>query len=143
MDGLSGMKPVRKIVFEVCSKDQGWSDYPQDHGTHRGSWTWFEVKVTDGGSNGNETVAANSVGNPSSPPDDSEGRLLVKNIHAGRRFTRHAISWSANSEDAEEAKWVSGLKRGRVITMTAHAKYPGWSNHVQYAEIHVFTAAVR
>ncbi|KAJ0343449.1 hypothetical protein COL154_011283 [Colletotrichum chrysophilum] len=35
--------PVRKIVFKLRSKDQGWGGSHEDKGTYRGSWTWFEA----------------------------------------------------------------------------------------------------
>ncbi|KAK8132681.1 hypothetical protein PG999_000854 [Apiospora kogelbergensis] len=34
---------VRKIVFNIRSCDQGWGGGPNDHGTYRGSWTWFDA----------------------------------------------------------------------------------------------------
>ncbi|KAF9879501.1 hypothetical protein CkaCkLH20_03044 [Colletotrichum karsti] len=35
--------PVRKIVFKLRSKDQGWGGTHADKGSYRGSWTWFEA----------------------------------------------------------------------------------------------------
>lgn len=35
--------PVRKIVFKLRSKDQGWGGGHGDRGTYRGSWSWFEA----------------------------------------------------------------------------------------------------
>ncbi|POS72620.1 hypothetical protein DHEL01_v208984 [Diaporthe helianthi] len=35
--------PCRKIVFTLRSRDQGWGGQPQDRGSYRGSWTWFEA----------------------------------------------------------------------------------------------------
>jgi len=35
--------PVRKVVFTIKSKDQGWGGRGQDHGTYQGSHTWFEA----------------------------------------------------------------------------------------------------
>ncbi|KAK4186413.1 hypothetical protein QBC35DRAFT_464721 [Podospora australis] len=35
--------PCRRIVFTIRSHDQGWGGEIADHGTHRGSWTWFEA----------------------------------------------------------------------------------------------------
>lgn len=35
--------PCRKIVFTLRSRDQGWGGHPQDRGSYRGSWTWFEA----------------------------------------------------------------------------------------------------
>ncbi|KAK6224264.1 hypothetical protein QIS74_02591 [Colletotrichum tabaci] len=35
--------PVRKIVFKIRSKDQGWGSTVGDRDSYRGSWSWFEV----------------------------------------------------------------------------------------------------
>ncbi|KAK1999787.1 hypothetical protein LX36DRAFT_573563 [Colletotrichum falcatum] len=35
--------PVRKIVFKMRSRDQGWGGGVGDRGTYRGSWSWFEA----------------------------------------------------------------------------------------------------
>lgn len=35
--------PVRKIVFTIKSKDQGWGGAREHKGTYAGSWTWFEA----------------------------------------------------------------------------------------------------
>ncbi|KAK1590937.1 uncharacterized protein LY79DRAFT_196566 [Colletotrichum navitas] len=35
--------PVRKIVFKIRSRDQGWGGGVADKETYRGSWSWFEA----------------------------------------------------------------------------------------------------
>ncbi|CAG9995477.1 unnamed protein product [Clonostachys byssicola] len=35
--------PVRRIVFTIKSRDQGWGGAGQHHGTYNTSWTWFDV----------------------------------------------------------------------------------------------------
>ncbi|KAF8854298.1 hypothetical protein BDZ45DRAFT_656811 [Acephala macrosclerotiorum] len=35
--------PCRKIVFTIKSHDQGWGGGPQNRGTYKGSYTWFDV----------------------------------------------------------------------------------------------------
>ncbi|KAI1068077.1 hypothetical protein LB507_004316 [Fusarium sp. FIESC RH6] len=35
--------PVRKVVFTIRSKDQGWSSDTENRHTYNGSWTWFEA----------------------------------------------------------------------------------------------------
>lgn len=35
--------PVRKVVFTIKSKDQGFVDGGQNAGTYNASWTWFEA----------------------------------------------------------------------------------------------------
>lgn len=34
--------PVRKIVFTIESRDQGWGG-GDSRGSYHGSWTWFEA----------------------------------------------------------------------------------------------------
>ncbi len=40
--------PLKKLVIEVHSHDQGWSSYANDQNTYRGSWTFGEIAVLDG-----------------------------------------------------------------------------------------------
>lgn len=37
--------PVRKIVFAIESRDQGWGGELEHEGTYHGSWTWFEAGI--------------------------------------------------------------------------------------------------
>ncbi|KAI1359236.1 hypothetical protein F5Y08DRAFT_320122 [Xylaria arbuscula] len=37
--------PCRKIVFEIVSRDQGWSHETESHGTYHSSWTWFDAGI--------------------------------------------------------------------------------------------------
>jgi len=61
-------KRLKKVVVTVVSKDQGWSSFPDDHGTYRGSWTWFEL----------------SVGPPSAESGERWRGEVVRNLHAHR-----------------------------------------------------------
>lgn len=35
--------PFRRVVFDIVSRDQGWSGHHTDHGTYRSSFTWFDA----------------------------------------------------------------------------------------------------
>ncbi|KAF5680931.1 hypothetical protein FHETE_319 [Fusarium heterosporum] len=37
------LHPVRKVVFTIRSKDQGWGGETENRHTYNGSWTWFEA----------------------------------------------------------------------------------------------------
>ncbi|KAH6980905.1 hypothetical protein BKA56DRAFT_486020 [Ilyonectria sp. MPI-CAGE-AT-0026] len=37
------VRPVRKIVFSICSADQGWGGELGNRGTYKGAWSWFEA----------------------------------------------------------------------------------------------------
>ncbi|KAE9978359.1 hypothetical protein EG327_007429 [Venturia inaequalis] len=158
-DGLTGLKPVKKVVFVIESRDQGWSSYPDDHGTYRGSWTWFEAKKGDSSILGDDEDGGESEGasdgeqqdlhpdndarDPAELPSQVQGREIVRNIHAGKNWHKHIISWAADDNDNEIGEWVRELKRGDVIVLSAHARFPGWANRVRSAKIAVYTAAIR
>jgi hypothetical protein len=44
LDPVPLLKP-RKVVFKLKSRDQGWSNNPVDHGSYRGSHSWFEATI--------------------------------------------------------------------------------------------------
>lgn len=103
-------KTLKKVVITVVSKDQGWSSYPQDHGTYRNSQTWFELSV--------------------GPSKDSEKWCgeVVRNLHAHEDFKEHTVEM-VDEELYEKAK------SGDVLTVWALARYPGWKNTVKKATI--------
>ncbi|KAF4455605.1 hypothetical protein F53441_2129 [Fusarium austroafricanum] len=37
------LHPVRKVVFSIRSKDQGWGGEAENRHTYNGAWTWFEA----------------------------------------------------------------------------------------------------
>ncbi|OTB07421.1 hypothetical protein M426DRAFT_318108 [Hypoxylon sp. CI-4A] len=47
MEGeISTLKyPFRKVVFDIVSRDQGFSGHTADHGTYRSSFTWFDAGI--------------------------------------------------------------------------------------------------
>jgi hypothetical protein len=136
MEGLSGLHPVRRVVFTIESNDQGQSWDRDWHGTYDHSWTWFEAVV----SNFDEE-------------DDAplrEGKRILCNLHASRAPMRHVVEWDHADEERKypfseggDAEWVERLVRGQRIGITAWARFPGWTNSVQSAKIEVYTAAVR
>jgi hypothetical protein len=104
-------KTLRKVVITVVSKDQGWSSFPSDHGTYRGSWTWFEL----------------SIGSSKDSEEKWRGEV-VRNLHARDSFKKHTIEIS-DGELYEKAK------SGDVLTVWALARYPGWRNTVKKVKI--------
>lgn len=124
---LSPLHPLRKVVFTITSKDQGWSDYRQDHGTYNNSWTWFEATVLDWGSVAPEIPA----------------RRICINIHAGRDWKTHKVTWTWDSEDKSESEWITRLCRGQKIGINVWAQFAGWSNSIRAATIDIYTAGIR
>ena len=103
---------LKKVVITVVSKDQGWSSYTSDHGTYRESWTWFEL----------------SVGPSSGDPVERWRGEVVRNLHAHPEYKEHTIEISDKGlyEKAES---------GDILTVWAHARYPGWKNTVKKVTI--------
>ncbi|KDQ58106.1 hypothetical protein JAAARDRAFT_193566 [Jaapia argillacea MUCL 33604] len=103
-------KPVKKIVIKVEAHDQGWSSYPEDQGTYRGSWTWFEAGIEGG-----------------------EKRWgVARNLHAESDWQNHEVVWD------EEHELVKNLREGDSVAVYAAARYPGWMNTFKNVEIEVF-----
>ncbi|KAF3937172.1 hypothetical protein ABW19_dt0201353 [Dactylella cylindrospora] len=144
-EGMGGRPGrVRKLVFKIRSKDQGWSSYPRDKGTYRGSWSWLEVelwrKFDSTGST--DTSGESSTGNQQQEqqqqqplPQLSEEEkkqnpgmyrvttcLLQRNKHAVSDYTDHEIVWDwkvDELDDEVEEKWEPGCvdtwqKGGRI-----------------------------
>jgi hypothetical protein len=138
MEGLTGLHPVRKVVFTIESRDQGYSWDQEWHGTYQHSWTWFEG------------VVANFEAEDDAPLGN--GKRILCNLHAGGDFSEHVVEWDTISEgdtpkyvfsEGGEAEWVRGLTRGQRVGITVWAKFGGWINYVKAARIDVYTAAVR
>ena len=101
-------KTLRNVVITTVSKDQGWSNYLDDYGTYRNSWTWFELSV-----------------GPSSKGSGEKWRgEVVRNLHAHSDFKEHIIEISDGGlyEKAES---------GDVLTVWALARFPGSTNMVK------------
>jgi hypothetical protein len=103
-------KKLKKVVITVVSKDQGWSSFPDDYGTYRNSWTWFDL----------------SVGPPSKKDSEEKWRgEVTRNIHAHDEFKEHTIEIPADEGLYEKAE------SGDVLTVWACAQFPGWENTVK------------
>lgn len=108
-------KKLRKVVITIVSKDQGWTDYPEDYCTYRNSRTWFELSV-------------------SAPSNNSRERwrgLVVRNLHAYGDFKEHTIEMS------DEGLYAKA-RGGNILTVWAHAGSPPWTNTVKKVEIRWF-----
>ena len=99
-------KTLRNVVITIVSKDQGWSNYQEDHGTYRNSWTWFELSV-----------------GPSKDSERWRGEV-VRNLHAYDGFKEHTVEIS--DRDLYEK-----AKSGDVLTVWALSWGSGWRNRVK------------
>ena len=108
--------PLRRLIVTMDSKDQGWSSYPELHGTRQDSWTWFELTLDDGRT-GDEIVRVE----------------VIRNIHAGEIFIQHRI-------DIEDERVLGQAQKGDLLSVWVRAMYPGWCNHVRSVEIEAWVA---
>ncbi|KAI1427395.1 hypothetical protein F5Y12DRAFT_169990 [Xylaria sp. FL1777] len=115
--------PFRKIVFDIVSRDQGWSDAIDTHGTCRSSWTWFDAGIDrfdkahtcsgenderseTEGSNSSEKVPTTCAIRPIWPPlketsSEYDHQLLPTADHriqcnyvADHEWQHHRVEWS-------------------------------------------------
>jgi hypothetical protein len=115
--------PVRGIVVETISKDQGWSSYRADYGTHRNSWTRFFLTLERSDKNASEWK-------------EIVRRDLWPNVHAcGSKWITHAIDIKSDEEI------VRAAKRGDRFCLWAEARFPGWKMIIQDCRVCVVTAA--
>ena len=109
---IPGGKKLRKVVITVVSKDQGWSSYPNDYGTYRNSWTWFEL----------------SLGSPSKGAGEKWRGEVVRNLHAHSDLKKYTI-------EIKDGELYKKAESGDVLTVWAHAEFQGWKNTVKKAKI--------
>lgn len=105
---------VRKLEVTVDSHDQGWSSYPHDHNTMRGSWTYGEVWVR------------NAEG------EKVYSYIVYTNVHACKDWKLQSKSFDRYDEI------MSHLKPGASVDLMLVARYPGWVNNTRFAEMKVF-----
>ncbi|KAK6950682.1 hypothetical protein Daesc_007207 [Daldinia eschscholtzii] len=131
-------KPVRRIVFEITSHDQGYCSDPS-----RGeSWTWFTADVHRRGNTFSQSLAS---------PQDQGGATnreiyLVHNHSANLQWHTYTLSWNLEDlteADAERDSWIKALAPGDRILVLPHARYPGWQNWVRRVRIDVYTTCLR
>ncbi|THG95937.1 hypothetical protein EW026_g5793 [Hermanssonia centrifuga] len=93
-------KEAQSVIWlsvTIKGHDQGWSSYPEDQGTKRGSWTWYTMTFDE------DTLAATP-------------ERLATNIHAEFATQTHAFAWGRDSE------MVKPIQAGQPIKLWAHAR---------------------
>lgn len=126
-------RPVRRIVFILISRDQGWSDAVQYHSTYDASYSyWDACKIL--------------AGSGERHPRTSR---IQHNLHAYPHFRTHVQVWGvvAGSPDddrwtAAGTRWIDELKRGDCVAVRPRAEFPGWVNEVAGARIEVQTSVL-
>ena len=125
---------LRALIFTFESKDQGWSSYPEDRGTFRNSWTWFQARIQ----------SPNQVEQISAPQDIDEDESALQhqksiyrlqaNRHAGSELEIYRIEFGPSSQ------LLRSLQPGDQVILSAHAQFAGWVNHVNHAAIEILCA---
>ena len=100
---------IREIVFTFTSKDQGWSSFPEDRGTFRNSWTWFEIGIVHDGKK--KLTSKESDGGFSERIYYSQ-----RNKHAWRDWESYCIRFNEDNE------LIADLEAGDAVVLWA-SKY--------------------
>ncbi|OWY45676.1 hypothetical protein AALT_g10501 [Alternaria alternata] len=109
IDGASRF-PVRKIIT-TCSHDQVWKEYPDKHGTYKGSDAYFDFIV-----------------------------LKYDGTASEVRFDLKDVNWVYNQlETLPVFHWLSNIRPGDRIGIAPKAIAPGWINCVEMVRIEIFT----
>jgi len=122
---------VKNITYTFRSKDQGWSDYLQQHGTYEGSYTFFEAGLTRfevKGAEGEELARQQSL----RAEKEAERYELHRNRHAGREAEEYKIQLGAGHD------LLRRVEDGDRFALWARAQYPGWENLVYGARIEIW-----
>ncbi|KAH7884116.1 hypothetical protein F5I97DRAFT_1813469 [Phlebopus sp. FC_14] len=156
-NGLSGTHPCRRIEFQLWSHDQGWSSWPENQGTYRASWTWFDACI-ESPSPPSEGMAADWPAHLCIGFPESAFLQVQKNVHASALTRHHIVTWhyldsvEKNSQDAQNAEnrgqdwksldgsFVQRMQRGDCIALWMRARYPGWTCTIRKAKITVHWA---
>ncbi|KAI1646214.1 ankyrin [Daldinia loculata] len=130
-------RPVRRIVFEITSHDQGYCSDPS-----RGeSWTWFTADVHRRGNTFSQDLVS-----PQDQGTTNREIHLAQNRGANIQWHTHTLSWNLGDlteADAERGSWIKALAPGDRILVLPHARYPGWENWVRRVRIDVYTTCLR
>ncbi|KAF0532299.1 f-box domain-containing protein [Gigaspora margarita] len=117
----------KKIEITCESHDQGWSDYPESHGTYD-SHTWGEVSIITTTHNYDDKfIIYNAV--------EKEPKIRYKvytNKHADYSWQVH------NYVFLSYHPLVQSLQPGDFVGLWIRSRYPGWCNYIKRAEIKLY-----
>ena len=122
-------RPVQRITFHVSSHDQSEDDGPGDFY----GYTWMCIQRQAGGLR-------------------SEHQRILKNKTRRSDWTNFDVSWphrhgfvrtpETPDEDVKK-KWIAKLEQGDRVLMIPEAELQNWRNHVNRAEMIVYTTCLR
>ncbi|SCV71993.1 BQ2448_4687 [Microbotryum intermedium] len=137
--------PVRRIRITTESRDQGFSSFPELHGTREGSSSWFELALirpnsATPSSDAPERFTPPPITGPSSCPSQPYGIVtshrIHYNIHASRTFESHMETLETGLDIVDQAR------AGDRLVLYACAQYPAWTNECRMARITVNYSAL-
>ena len=121
---------LRVLVYALKSRDQGWSSYPEHHGTYNASWTWFEAGLTR--FEGQIPRIEESREEELRGKKEQDRYQLQRNRHAGRNPEDYRIELHKDHE------LLRRVEEGDRFALWARAMFPAWTNVVHYARIDVW-----
>ncbi|KAM0748458.1 hypothetical protein T439DRAFT_327719 [Meredithblackwellia eburnea MCA 4105] len=121
---------VRAVVVTIDSRDQGFSSFPEHHGTRNGSSSWFEIMLVRPSS---DYASQNSQEMFESAWEPIHRCEVHRNIHASRLFTEKTTSFYAGHPLVDKAR------KGDKFVLLALAQYPLWMNVTRSCAIEVRT----
>lgn len=117
---------VREVTIVTRSHDQGWSDYPEHHGTYYQSSSWFEVAIQKSDGRWVEW---------------GEERKIIYNVHASDRTRQHCVVFGRHHPKTQ-CKWITWLGDGDRVGVVPKAAFLGWVNFVESVSIEIVSSFV-
>lgn len=129
------------FLYEVTSKDQGWSSYSEHHGTYNGAYSWGEANllISDTGLSAEFFEAASS--------SSTKRHEVYRNLHAHKEWQDHVKEFGEDSKLLQTYKDVKRLLHSSLVGETVpsdiylqlwlRSLYPGWLNQVKEARMTV------
>ncbi|KAK8104538.1 uncharacterized protein PG998_011571 [Apiospora kogelbergensis] len=119
--------PIRSIVFETDSMDQGWSDYRHLHGTYIATHgSRFEVCFHH-------------------PDGDSESFVLQTNLHGSEKPRLHTNIWNLSELEVSSprrADLIKNMRHPGSLQVFGHAEKQGWENRVSSVRVRMYGTEV-
>jgi hypothetical protein len=104
---------IVRVVIRTETHDQGWSSYPEDHGTRNGSWTWIDLRVC-------RREAAHLGHNELELEHDcSTPYRVYTNIHAEKNWQSNETTLDLNSSHS----LLEHMRPGDMLILCAEARW--------------------
>ena len=105
--------------------DYNFTKVPQDRGTFRNSWTWFDISIVH-----DHQKKLSS--------DNNDGSLFER-IYSSQRNKHAGPEWASYRIQFEKGHQLfADLQEGDVVVLWAKASFPGWTNYVREANVELW-----